>query len=212
MNGMRKSILTATLTLAVGILFAGSALALTWPASSALNGAGSMADYLTSLGVQSATYTGGALSGEYAITPLATEAEFNIYFKDSSGSLFYNKNTQSDFGVTKTADMGSAYFYEANTRTSTGVNALHTSPYSDIKILELTSAWTLGNGKILGIGTLLLGLNDSSTGDKDYDDFILAASKSAAPTPVPGAVWLLGSGLLGIMGFKRTRKTEQAKA
>ncbi|MDP3427857.1 MAG: hypothetical protein Q8S17_10845 [Humidesulfovibrio sp.] len=29
---------------------------------------------------------------------------------------------------------------------------------------------------------------------------------SSTPTPIPGAVWLLGSGLLGIMGFKRARK------
>lgn len=27
-----------------------------------------------------------------------------------------------------------------------------------------------------------------------------------AATPVPGAVWLLGSGLLGVLGFKRSRK------
>ncbi|MBU1041661.1 MAG: hypothetical protein KKF77_11240 [Proteobacteria bacterium] len=29
---------------------------------------------------------------------------------------------------------------------------------------------------------------------------------SSTPTPVPGAVWMLGSGLLGLMGFKRARK------
>lgn len=31
-------------------------------------------------------------------------------------------------------------------------------------------------------------------------------SGSSTPTPLPGAVWMLGSGLLGLMGFKRVRK------
>lgn len=31
-------------------------------------------------------------------------------------------------------------------------------------------------------------------------------SADLKPTPLPGAVWLLGSGLLGFMGFKRSRK------
>lgn len=31
-------------------------------------------------------------------------------------------------------------------------------------------------------------------------------NQEPAPTPIPGAVWLLGSGLVGMMGFKRTRK------
>lgn len=203
MNGMRKSILTAVLTLTVGILFAGSALALTWPSNSALNGAGTMEDFLRSEGVQFKLYAGGALSGLYSVTPLATEAGYDLYFKDSSGSLFYNKSIQADFGVTKTANMGTAFFLENNS-IKTGVNAPHTSAYSDIKILELTNAWSLGNGKALSAGTLILGLNDSCKVDKDYDDFVLAATKNT-PTPVPGAVWLLGCGLLGVLGFKRRK-------
>lgn len=31
-------------------------------------------------------------------------------------------------------------------------------------------------------------------------------SANVTPTPLPAAVWMLGSGLLGFMGFKRTRK------
>ncbi len=33
-------------------------------------------------------------------------------------------------------------------------------------------------------------------------------SDVGTPTPIPGAVWLLGSGLLGVMGFKRRRAAE----
>lgn len=32
-------------------------------------------------------------------------------------------------------------------------------------------------------------------------------SCQTAPTPLPAAVWLLGSGLVGVMGFRRVRKT-----
>lgn len=37
-----------------------------------------------------------------------------------------------------------------------------------------------------------------------------SVSGGTTPTPLPGAVWMLGSGLLGFMGFKRARKIKNA--
>ena len=34
----------------------------------------------------------------------------------------------------------------------------------------------------------------------------LRFAEAPAPVPVPGSVWLLGSGLLGLMGLKRAKK------
>jgi hypothetical protein len=36
--------------------------------------------------------------------------------------------------------------------------------------------------------------------------FNLTGSVSPVPTPVPGAVWLLGSGILGLTGWRKFRK------
>ena len=53
---------------------------------------------------------------------------------------------------------------------------------------------------------LVLAYNDNAlgTGDADFDDMLVRAEFSAVP--VPAAVWLFGSGLLGVMGIARRRK------
>ena len=53
---------------------------------------------------------------------------------------------------------------------------------------------------------LVLAYNDNAlgTGDADFDDMLVRAEFSAVP--VPAAVWLFGSGLLGLMGIARRRK------
>jgi len=55
---------------------------------------------------------------------------------------------------------------------------------------------------------LVLAYNDNlrSTGDSDYDDMLVRAEFSSAAVPVPAAVWLFGSGLLGLIGMARRRK------
>jgi hypothetical protein len=53
---------------------------------------------------------------------------------------------------------------------------------------------------------LVLAYNDNAlgTGDGDYDDMLVRAEFSAVP--IPAAVWLFGSGLLGLIGIGRRRK------
>jgi len=42
--------------------------------------------------------------------------------------------------------------------------------------------------------------------DEDYNDFVVMV-ESVTPVPVPAAVWLFGSGLLGLVGIARRKKT-----
>ncbi len=212
MNGIKKSILTVALTMIVGTLFAGSALAAYempayWPTDIT-----NLTDFMKN--VPTTKYT-GSLSGSYYVTPLAFEAGDTIRLQTSdSNILFTNKNLASEFGTVKQTTFATtagglssgAYFKDMTTNPNTTFFA----DDSRVKILELVNSWTVKDGLTLAAGTLILGLNDKGSGDCDYDDFILAVSKTA-PTPVPAAVWLLGSGLLGVMGFKkRARKTENA--
>jgi len=58
-------------------------------------------------------------------------------------------------------------------------------------------------------GTTLIAVNDSWSGDADYNDFIVKAKKSAA-VPEPGTVGaLLGAGALGLIN--RRRKASEAE-
>ena len=61
----------------------------------------------------------------------------------------------------------------------------------------------------------MLAYNDNNLGfvDGDFDDMLVRAEfiSAAVPerpieTPVPAAVWLFGSGLLGLIGMARRRK------
>ena len=59
-----------------------------------------------------------------------------------------------------------------------------------------------------GMSELMLGYNDNITRtgpgmDADYDDMLVRAEFSAVP--VPAAVWLFGSGLLGLIGAARRK-------
>lgn len=67
-----------------------------------------------------------------------------------------------------------------------------------VKIFEVIKPFTAGTFDILE-GFLLLGFNDYHSVDTDFDDLIVVAK----PTPIPGAVWLLGTGLLGVAGLRR---------
>ncbi len=59
-----------------------------------------------------------------------------------------------------------------------------------------------GNGSSLTMQSYILG---TAKLDLAAKDIILSANPTAGTVPVPGAVWLLGSGLLGLVGVSRRR-------
>ena len=216
MNSTKKTILTVALALIVSTLFAGSALATVWSDNAAWNAMPTGTNNLTNFLSTAANaplfhnYTGG-VSGSFYVTQLGYESDDTNKLKTSAGStLFTNTNAATNFaaGTVTYANLTNAYFKD----TSREYFNTFSLGSGNVKIYELDSAWTLSNGLTLGVGTLILGLNDNfgcSGNDKDFDDMIVAVSRTA-PTPVPAAVWLLGSGMLGLMGFKRTRKGANA--
>lgn len=52
---------------------------------------------------------------------------------------------------------------------------------------------------------LVLAYNDGPV-DADFDDMLVRADFRVAPIPLPAAVWLFGSGLIGLIGMARRRK------
>lgn len=148
------------------------------------------------------TYT-GSLSGTYCVTPVFTETSNAIYLKNSSGGTILGNWTE--WKTVSVTNLGSTWYSIAS---QPSVNMTGTT---QVKIFSLTdSAWFQGN--LLAAGTLIIGLEDTNncSGGYDYNDLILIAKPNCAPTPVPAAVWLLGSGVMGVFGLRRARGNARA--
>jgi hypothetical protein len=44
---------------------------------------------------------------------------------------------------------------------------------------------------------------DVFNGSTSYAVEVLTSTLTVSPTPIPGAIWLLGSGLVGLVGIRR---------
>jgi len=88
-------------------------------------------------------------------------------------------------------------------------------PHNGVKVDEWVSfLFTLGDGESLGdtlgaldAGVMFVGIHVQGFGGFS-ESFVTSLSSTTptfppSPTPVPGAVWLLGSGLLALVGLRR---------
>ncbi|MFH1966066.1 MAG: hypothetical protein ABIJ42_11070, partial [Acidobacteriota bacterium] len=110
--------------------------------------------------------------------------------------LFNNFNT-GNFGTwVNVADITELYFNDQHG----GVEQLIVS---DVWGYVLTAGITVPGysspSLYLGAGTIILGWNDSYTGDNDHDDMIIAIR----PVPEPGLLLLLGSSLFTLAAFRK---------
>lgn len=158
-----------------------------------------------------------AHSGSYDAIYLGYEASYtdillgiNTY---SNTKVFQNQPESS--GGNSIGDIG--YF---NVGTA-GYNVQDTSantPFlaSNLKVYGITAAFLNNYNELSSFvkadtnNTIyqyyVVGFGDS-TGDKDYDDLVIAMRNiHTTATPIPGAVWLLGSGLLGMIGIRRKKR------
>lgn len=198
---MRTLIATIALTALIALAgTAGTAQASTYP----LKDIGTLESYLNGqhgpqgyAGASYEEYTGD-LSGSWDITAIAYEAQDTDQLT-LNGSVLFSTSDTSAFGTTLTnVDLSSAFFTDVTTNKSYSL-----SDSSTIKVYQLTDSWTVpGLNLTLDAGTLIIGFNDSGSPDADFDDLILVATPTNA-TPIPGAAWLLGSGLLGLIGLRR---------
>ncbi len=189
--------LTSTLCLLFLLTWTVPALASSYPYS-----VSNLEDYITNGGATYTAYSAADISGTYDVTALGYEALLWGRFQVDDTTLFSTAwwNT-SDFGTTvydvdlAKASFGSFYIFAWSNFSLDNID--------HVKIYQLTSTWTgilNGNDISLSAGTLILGYNDIKLG-ADYDDLIIAASPAHAP--IPGAVWLLGTGMVGLLGLRR---------
>ncbi len=155
-------------------------------------------------------------NGPGYVTPLAFDSTRTLQLHASnwdytSAILFTNQNLAAEFGQSKLVS-SLMYLGIADVTTSppgfpTLMGQFVYSPSTN-RLWQLTEALILNNSLTLSAGTLIVGYQSIYSMDQqDYNDFVVAITDAPlTPTPIPGAVWLLGSGLMGLIGIKRARK------
>ncbi|OPY05630.1 MAG: hypothetical protein A4E66_02399 [Syntrophus sp. PtaB.Bin001] len=119
---------------------------------------------------------------------------YGTLYSDSSWEYLLSSTTINDLGdgsQPPTAEQVKSTISSANPSWRTGVNTDAYSGWGTVDGLESSPAqWIWGTTMYPG------------SGEGEYQVF-----RHSAPTPIPAAAWLLGSGLLGLVGIRRRIKS-----
>jgi hypothetical protein len=148
-----------------------------------------------------------AFNGVYEFMYLGYEAGNTDTLTSGLGTTFTNK-TSSVFS-TANFDINSAAFND----TVIGPSGVYLTGTNNLDIYKVAGSFLYqmtGNGWFdAGKEYFIIGFNDGYRGDKDYDDLVIAVEVPAMNTPIPSAVLLLGSGIMGLIGVgvRQRRRT-----
>jgi len=107
-----------------------------------------------------------------------------------------NPHPEYVYWETSTGIMGSTY--ALNGESSTGASA------------EGAGKWNVSGLDLTGVTWIKFYLpKDMDKGDDGDHNFALASLTVSSPVPIPGAVWLLGSGLVGLVGLRRKFRSKR---
>ncbi len=164
----------------------------TWSAANAYQYPGNISSLGNLVGDSGTLYT-GELSGMFTATGVGYETGYTNSFEGGGNVIF--SCGQIPNGVWSSAfNWSSAMF--------TSVQGLDSIDH--IQVYRLNETWTVQGTNPISFeaGTYIVGYGDG-IGDSDYDDLIIASRQAV---PIPGAVWLLGTGLAGLAGLRRKKK------
>jgi len=152
--------------------------------------------------------TGAQLSvdqhGFVTFSYIAAESGFTNSFHSGSDSITEDNDSFNFDGygnkITIEVSPGDVLDFSFQSATASALTPVDNASGNNLEGLGIMT----GNG----LSELVLGYNDNITlsgpgMDADYDDMLVRADFVAAP--VPAAVWLFGSGLLGLIGAARRK-------
>jgi hypothetical protein len=202
-------------------VFAGASLAQAAPY--AING--TLTGFSTSTGVITAafvpatpTFTGSWDIDSSTITPVG-DVSFAPYTAQWSvlGNLMGSTSYTTDIYHVDTTGASVGYSYDADSRTLTITNALLTSTNSvyscagsafqcggELPSFQLSMTLTFADDALSTFSGVATATNDDGQGSAYSYNWSL---NGQSQVPVPAAVWLFGSGLVGLAGVARSRKS-----
>jgi hypothetical protein len=116
--------------------------------------------------------------------------------------VFANTNAINDYNHAITFGNSLSFLVtlsSASTSTTSGVSTLSLSLFADAS--GSTPLLNVNGGNYAGT-VATINLHDNGSTDAQSLD----ASTTATPTPIPGALYLLGSGLMGLVGMRRKKQ------
>mgnify|MGYP000890456554 CR=1 FL=1 len=136
------------------------------------------------------------ITGTYDVTFTAVfeESAYRNYFVSVGGILFDDINIGDSYTF-RTTDVLNFGFGSIG-QPGTANNYTNQTGY-EANAAAFAVSW-------IDEDSLYIGFNDSYTGDKDYDDFVIRADFQEVPEPMPAA--LMGLGLLGMAATRMKRK------
>ena len=134
---------------------------------------------------------------------IAAESAYTNSFHSGSDVMTEDNNAFNFDGydsITINVSAGDVLDFSFQSATASALTPMDNASGNNLEGLGIMT----GNG----MSELMLGYNDNITRtgpgmDADYDDMLVRADFVAAP--VPAAVWLFGSGLLGLIGAARRK-------
>lgn len=144
--------------------------------------------------------TSTILSGIFDFMYIGSDAGNTNTLNTVSGPVFNGKTSTP--GATASGNIADFYIKDSDGTPSTLGITFADNTY--LKIFQATENIFYNSLTILS-GSYIFAFNDDGkAGDKDFNDLIF--SGKTAPVPVPAAVWMLGTGLVGLLGLRRFRK------
>lgn len=133
---------------------------------------------------------------------------FNISYTSGSISLGAHPSlTVNDGNGIVSRFSGSTF--PANSIASGALLGAIVGTFTDASGLIVGNPFAIGSGPVFvapaGATQLLLGINDDLFGDNS-GSFEVSVEQSTSAVPIPAAVWLFGSALVGLAGMRRTKK------
>lgn len=146
--------------------------------------------------------TGGAglqldSAANVVFTFLGSEAAETNTFEVNGGTIFDQSNSTGDSSIIGLAGGLLPFLY---TTTAAGGSAANGSPFGAGLSIAFAA---LGDGSFIA-------LFGDGAGDSDRDDFAVKIAVSAVP--LPPAVWLFISAILGLVSFTRIRREQKTTA